>query len=435
MLGIVLLSVAACIIMEIFQLRSVTSAVLVPMLMLTFPSVASNMTFMFMMHTSALAILMVCVGVYIARRYKWGVIPCGVLVILVLAIYQSYVAFVISLLIFGLMFDIFNDKRSGKEVFIEGVKYVVMLGVGVFIYIKLCWVFYPDLSSMTYGGVGNMGNIAISEMPHLILRCYKRVLDFFILKPFGFMSDTTHVLNIIVCALVAVLFIFVVAKKNIYQKDRLNFIFVLLLAFLSPFAMAFVYFMAPEVVYSMLMLYAYVLVYILLLGLLEQAEGICTKKKIGQATALVSAVVLFLVAYQNYLVTNNAYFRMDIAFQRTSAYYERIINRLEETEGYEYGDQVLIAGDFYYVDNPSPIEAVSMDDDVYRDFDGVAMENGMITAGVRNSFVRTYLGLDFPDVSYDLQEEIKNSSEYEEMPSYPSDGCIKKIQNVWVIKL
>jgi hypothetical protein len=435
MLGIILLSAAACIIMEIFQLNSVTSAILVPMLMLTFPSVASNMTFMFMMHTSALAILMVCAGIYIARRYKWGIVPCGVLIILVLAIYQSYVAFAISLLIFGLMFDIFNDKRSGKEVFIEGVKYVVMLGISVFIYMKLCWLFYPNLSNMTYGGVGDMGNIAVSEMPHLILRCYKRVLDFFILKPFNFMSDTTHALNVIVCILVAMLFIYVVVKKNIYKKDRLNFVFVLLLAFLSPFAMAFIYFMAPEVTYSMLMLYAYVLVYVLLLGLLEQYEGICTKKNLGHVTALVSAIVLFLVAYQNYLVTNNAYFRMDVAFQRTTAYYERIINRLEETEGYEYGDQVLIAGDFYYVDNPSPIEAVSMDDDIYRDFDGVAMENGMITSGVRNSFVKTYLGIDFPDISDDLQDEIKNSSEYDEMPCYPSEGCVEKIKGVWVVKL
>jgi hypothetical protein len=199
--------------------------------------------------------------------------------------------------------------------------------------------------------------------------------------------------------------------------------------------MAFVYFMAPEVTYSMLMLYAYVLVYIFLLGLLEQCEGICKSKKIAQSVAAISVIVLFLVAYQNYLVTNNAYFRMDIAFQRTKAYYERVINRLEETEGYEYGDAVLIAGDFYYVDNPSPIEAVSMDDDLYRDFDGVAMENGMITAGVRNNFVRTYLGIDLPDISYSLQEELKNSTEYEEMPSYPSDGCIEKIQDVWVIKL
>jgi hypothetical protein len=300
---------------------------------------------------------------------------------------------------------------------------------------KLCWVFYPNLSEETYGGVGEMGNIEVSEMPRLILRCYKRVFEFFISKPFNFMSGTTQVLNIIVCVVVAILFVYVVAKKKIYSKDRLNFVFVCLLAFLSPLAMAFVYFMAPEVTYSMLMLYAYVLVYVVLLGLLEQYGEICTKKNIGQTAALAMVIVLFLVAYQNYLVTNNAYFRMDIAFQRTKAYYERIINRLEETEGYEYGDAVFVAGDFYYVDNPSPIEAVSMDDEIYRDFDGIAMENGMITAGVRNNFIRTYIGIDIPDISYDLQDKIKNSSEYEEMPSYPSEGCVKKIEDVWVIKL
>lgn len=434
MIGIVLLSVASCVIMEIFRLKSMTAAVLVPLLMLTFPSVASNMTFMFMMHTSALAILALCIAVSIARKYKYGVIPCGILLILVLAVYQSYIAFAISLLIFGLMFDLFNGKKTGIQVFWEGIKYVVMLGVSVFLYMQLCWWIYPNLVNEDYGGVGNMGNISISEMPHLMLRCYKRILDFFILKPFGFMSDMTHMLNILACLLVVGFFVFIIVKKQFYKK-KLECVMLGLLAFFALWAMAFIYFMAPEVDYSMLMLYAYVLVYICLLALWEQAMPLWKNKLMQNIAAWLIMISLFLVAYQNYLVTNEAYFRMDIAFQRTVAYYERLIARLEQTEGYQYGEPVFIAGDFYYVDNPSPIEEVSMNDEKYREFSGIALENGMITAGVRNHFVETYLGIRMPEVPQSQKEQIQNSTEYQNMSVYPSEGCVRKIQDVWVIRL
>ncbi len=434
MIGIILLSISACFIMEIFRLKSVTAAVLVPLLMLTFPSVASNMTFMFMMHTSALAILMLCIAVYLARRYRYGVFGCAVLLIFVLAIYQSYIAFAIALLIFGLMFDVFYEEKTGKQVFWEGVKYVAMLGISVFVYMQLCWIIYPNLVNETYGGVGEMGNIAVSQMPRLILRCYKRVLDFFVLKPFDFMSEWTHRLNILVCILVAALFVFVIVKKQFYKR-KLESIMLVLLAFFAPLAMAFVYFMAPEVDYSMLMLYAYVLVYICLLALWEQTQGLWRNKVIQHTIAWLTVGVLFLTAYQNYLVTNEAYFRMDIAFQRTVAYYQRIFARVEETEGYQYGDELFIAGDFYYVDNPSPVERVPMEDDRYREFSGIAMENGLITSGVRNHFVETYLGMQMPEIEAERKEQILSSEEYQNMPIYPAQGCVKKIQDVWVIRL
>ena len=208
-----------------------------------------------------------------------------------------------------------------------------------------------------------------------------------------------------------------------------------LLAFFAPWAMAFIYFMAPEVDYSMLMLYAYVLVYICLLALWEQVMPLWKNKLTQSIVAWAIVISLFLVAYQNYLVTNEAYFRMDIAFQRTVAYYERLIARLEQTEGYQYGEAVFIAGDFYYVDNPSPIEKVSMNDEKYREFSGIALENGMITAGVRNHFVETYLGISMPEISQGQKEQIRNSTEYQNMSVYPTEGCVMKIQDVWVIRL
>ena len=71
-LMILILTLAACVVLKTLDLRSTTAAILVPALMVTFPSVACTMTFMFMAHTSAIAIFMMCLAVYLLRKYKWG---------------------------------------------------------------------------------------------------------------------------------------------------------------------------------------------------------------------------------------------------------------------------------------------------------------------------------------------------------------------------
>jgi hypothetical protein len=127
---------------------------------------------------------------------------------------------------------------------------------------------------------------------------------------------------------------------------------------------------------------------------------------------------------------------MYLSYERTTAYFNRIIARVEAMEGYQNGDDVIMIGEFNYRDNPSPIEIVDrLDTEALRSMDGVAMENGLITSSVRNNFIRTYLGFEMMGSTYSQKEEIMNSQEYIDMPIYPSEGSIKKIGDVWVVKL
>ena len=150
------------------------------------------------------------------------------------------------------------------------------------------------------------------------------------------------------------------------------------------------------------------------------------------------AIVFFSVlleSYTSYLVINEAYYRMSVAYERTAAFFNRILVRLEQEEGFAYGEKIAILGEFYYVDNPSPIEINDLGDDRFREMSGVALENGMITSGVRDNFIRMYLGFELPSVSDTEKEEIMQSLQYKEMPCYPDVGAIQKINGIWVIKL
>lgn len=438
---ILCIAVSACLIMEILQMKSVTSAVLTAAVLETFPSVVSTMTFMFMAHTSGIGILMVTLAVYLLRKYRYGWLPCAVSLICVLGIYQSYISFAITLMLLGMIADIFHGKKF-PEILKEGIVCVLVLGAGVLVYMKLSHVIYPNLDNETYGGVGNMGQIAVGEMPILIGRCYKRFLEYFLWKPFAFVSRTAQAANMITCVLAAALFLYLVITRKLYQ-NILTFLVLILLCGFVPLAAAFIYFMAPEVTYSMLMLYAYALIYVTVLALLEycmedwQGKPVSARWRNGMRYAAVTVTVctVFVSSYTDYLLTNRAYLRTNFAAERVQQYFNRVIARVENTEGYEEGDHVKILGEFYYKDNPSTAEIDILDSEDLRQLDGVALENGLVTTGVRDNFIRMFVGYDLVDMSSGERDAIMETAEYKNMPVYPQDGCVQRIQDIWVVKM
>jgi hypothetical protein len=433
-LFILFLTLSACLVLEIVNIKSTTGAILVPALMVTFPSVVSTMTFMFMAHTSGIAIFMVCLAIYLLRRFKFGWIPCIVLLICAMGTYQSYISIAITLMLMGMISDLIDGKKF-VDILKKGIIYVVILGVSVLIYMVLCHVFYPGINDETYGGVGNMGQIAISEMPKLIGRCYKRFLEYFIWKPFAFVSKTAQCANIVTCILAVVLFGIVSVQRKLY-KDVLSYLLLILVCFFVPLAAAFIYFMAPEVDYSMLMLYAYVFVYVIVLELFERC--IIDWKSVSVWKMVISIAVvatLFVSCYTDYLLTNRAYLRTDIATERVKSYFNRVISMAENTEGFKHDDGIVILGEFYYVDNPSSVEIDVFDSEDLRELSGVALENGLITSGVRDNFIKTFIGYEIADISWAERDEIMDTDEYKAMPVYPENGCVQKINGVWVVKM
>ena len=319
---------------------------------------------------------------------------------------------------------------------------VAILGVSVVAYMGLAHIIYPNLDNETYGGVGNMGQIAISEMPTLIGRCYKRFLEYFLWKPFAFVTKTSQRMNQLVCALAIVIFPYLVWKKQLYKKLFEVALCVILCGFM-PLAVAFIYFMAPDVDYSMLMLYAYTLIYVLVLAMLEVCmqewsyeEMLVPWQKYARfGLVVVTAGVIFVSCYTDYLITNKAYMRMDLACQRVNNYFNRILTSVEAQEGYVNGDEVTFVGNFYYKENPSVVEFDFMDSESLRELSGVALENGLMTSGARDNFIRHYVGFNMADLSEGDKEQIAMTEEFKQMPDYPAEGSIKKIDDMWVVKL
>ena len=90
---------------------------------------------------------------------------------------------------------------------------------------------------------------------------------------------------------------------------------------------------------------------------------------------------------------------MDIAYERAYAYYNRIMERIETTEGYQPGDAFALVGEYGLSETPDLLGSYSMDGERFEDLSGVARETGLLTSGVRHNFMKIYIGVEMPDVS------------------------------------
>ncbi len=126
---------------------------------------------------------------------------------------------------------------------------------------------------------------------------------------------------------------------------------------------------------------------------------------------------------------------MDMAKERVDAYYNRILARLE-AEGYEHGDAFLILGHSQDGDELLlPPEHYMMEDEKYADFSGISPEYGILTSGVRENYMRIYFGMEVPRLDEKEKNAALESGQFEKMPVYPKEGCVEKINGIWVIKI
>ena len=130
---------------------------------------------------------------------------------------------------------------------------------------------------------------------------------------------------------------------------------------------------------------------------------------------------------------------------RGSAEVERIFVALDVTEeailqAEQFGAQLIVAhhpvifGGNWAPEKP-PIMYRDMDSAKFRDFEGLAVESGFLSLTIRGYFIRYFFGL---DVGLPEEEEITAMMarpEYLAMPVYPAQGCIRQIDDVWVVRL
>ncbi|MBQ9643024.1 MAG: glucosyltransferase domain-containing protein [Lachnospiraceae bacterium] len=469
-MAVVLLAFAACFIISALEIRSTAGVALTASVLVTFPAVASNMTFMYISELFSLALLFCAVGVYLTKRFRYGWIAAIFLIMDCMALYQAYFAIAASLFVLMVLLELIDAKgpESGAEAvkakalrFFDrsevrsGIKYVLVLGASMAAYLVSLKVSGRELVS--YKGMNAIGEQSAGQYLRGIARAYHRVLQYFVTKPESYLEGVPANLNRFAVVVLLALLIWFFITRKVY-KNFVSCLLYFFLLFMMPLAMGLIYVMTPTQEHaSTVMTYSYVCLYFMIIALAERlgkpeimAAGASGTSAAGQknlaeeksvdgrsyfarALALLAALSVFMISYAHFQITNEAYYRSLLAQERVKVYLSHVMERLEEQEGYEYGDPVIFGGN--WAPEKPPIMYRDMDSAKFRDFEGLAVESGFLSLTIRGYFIRYFFGL---DVGLPEEEEITAMMarpEYLAMPVYPAQGCIQQIDDTWVVRL
>ena len=453
-LSVLYLAVASVVVSEFFEVKSNAVRCCIGALMVTFPAVTATFAYLYTADGYMLAFLLAILAAYLTKKYKWGFAVGGVCLALSVGSYQAYVAATILMCLFSLIMTCLNNCTF-KELWSKAWRYLAMGGIGAGLYYVALKVLLAVQGKTldTYQGIDEMGKLSLETLPGKMIDAYHDFAAFAlkgnVIINNGFSLCCVVLLIVVVCA--TALFCYI--KSNAFKRWYHT---LLLLVFIGliPLGANIIYFMSSNVTFHLLMRLQWVMFPIFAVVLSEkmitikassdtaseestvQEESVkkAGNKKPGVSFALIVSCIGVIgaagLSYQFMLMDNIAYFNMNERYEKTYAYCLRLIDRIEQTPGYETGMPIAMIG----VLDESKYPTTDITGDVTSNISGATGDMLIYKGEQYAAFMKHYLNVTINPIVGDQIIEIYNSPEYQEMDSFPAESSIRIVDGIMYIK-
>lgn len=432
LLAIIFLSVCAVFVTRFFNVEKRTSLILIPAVMMTFPAVAATMSYMYTVDGYMLGLLMAILAAYITKKYKYGFFAGGVLLAFSMGTYQAYLAFTILMVVFDLMLGIVTNEKI-KDLWNRAWKFLVMGisgGVLYYVILKICLVLEKKELD-TYQGINEMGKISISALPTMIKDVY---FDFAAFASKGRIFVNNPFSMVVMCILIAGMIISICALVARYEAYKKWYNWVLMIFFLVtlPIGCNIILLMSSQAEYHLLMRMQWELFLIIGIVICEKAIS-CLEdlKENVQIAKIVSVVVISFICYNFFLADNIAYFNLNEKYEKTYAYCVRLLDRIEQTEGYYQGIPICMVG----VISEDSYPSTDITGNVTTRMRGTDGDFLLYKGEQYQEYMKHYLGASLNILTGDDVIDMYYSDEYQVMTSFPDKDSIKIVNGIMYIKL
>ena len=429
-LSVLFLSLAAALAVDVLGLRSRTLCALTGAVMALFPCVGYTFLYLFTASAYCLAIFLAVLSVWLARRGNISWLLGGLCLALAMGIYQAYATVAIALSLLAVLSRVLERENSFRDTLAFGLRLVGYLAVGAALYYVILLIFLKvkNLELLSYLGMdAAAGGYPFGALPSLVVESYKQVVAFFFLpgSANGF-ANVFMVLLDLLALLLGLGALWTVFSRRGLWGEKWRIAGALALLALLPLGMNFMQVLSPYSAPTPQMKYAFVSVYLLVLLVLDCAEGLDGLRALAPAGAVWCALLLlFCLNTNNLLYTASAQ-----AHRSTESWATRLLARIESCEGYEPGMEIAIVG-------AVPAEQIQSDIPSYLQVDHYSVPMNSVLP--LNKHIYYYLSdwLNFP--MEELPEEtmiaISDSEEFQSMPLYPAQGSVQVLDGRVVVRL
>ncbi len=422
LLSLFYIALTAVLLVSILEIKQSFIGFLVGGLLVSFPALTATFAYMFTADGYMLSLFLAVLAVYVTKRFSSGFLLGAIFLACSLGGYQAYVSMAM-LLSFHQVILLFlsEDTNLGQKIKKTG-SYVTMgvLGMGIYLLVQkiLQVIFQIELNQ--YQGIHDVTNTLQLGLLDKIGKVY---FDFaaFTVAQRVFM---TNWFVILLYGILGILCLFQFFKKHRhFLKKPVFYLLVVVSLILLPHIMNGILWISPNVNYHLIMRYHWILIPILMLAYLDQE-----KQALSQWVLLLCAFGIIL----NYtLVDNIAYGNLQKKYQKTYAYCLRLVDRMEQTQGYYQGIPVLMYGEVSEVEYPNTDITTKLTENI------IGISGSFLFIGDQNyqDFMEHYL-----NVSINVVEDVEtrlalyNSEEYQNLEIFPAADSMKVVDGILMIK-
>lgn len=431
LLSMLLLGAAAAMTVGLMHVRSRSLGGVCGAVMAAFPCLGYTFLYMFTASAYCLAIFMAVLAVQLAVRGKWRLVPAVLLLAMAMGTYQAYAAMSIALSVLVVIEYLTRPEATLRGTLRLGGRLVAFLALGAAAYYGILQIFLrvKHVQLLSYLGMDTvMTHYPLAKLPSLLVTTYKQVLAFFFIPGSvnGYDTPVLSVLNALLLAAAALSLVAALRHDRLLRQPwRVLLLLVLILLF--PLAINFGQIMSPYSAPTPIMKYAFVLVYLAALLMLDQCDGCIPRPKAAGIAGAVCVCALLMC----FLQTNNLLYTASAqAHRATQSYLTRMMARVEDCDGYTPGMEVVIIGTIPDAQMHSAIESYAQVSHYSVPIHQVAPLNKHLYY-----YLNDWLSIPIEEPSQEVMAAVASSDAFAAMPLYPQQGSVKVLDGRLVVKL
>ena len=430
-LCLIFLALGAVCICEIFSVQKNITAALIGGITAVFPTVTSTLTYCYVADGYCMAFFFSCLAALLL--VKGGTRNNAVAVLLItlsFAIYQAYITVTVILVLVSLIDDLLFQAKAAAASLKKAGTYILcgILGGALYYGILQLILTLSGNALLDYQGIENAMSLSGLSIYEFLYKSVHLFLDVFF---DSFEQVNLYViLNCCMLAATALLMLVAALRTHIFTPWYRGVLLLLYVA-ATPFGASLLYLINPSLDYHNLMRMGYIGYYILFILFYERMSDLPPKVHITKAWGILLTTVLVIANMT--VIANVSYHKLQMSYEKSYGTLLRITDRIEQTEGSENCDRILVIGALegskaYFVNLPPEITGVT-DSYILRADDAVVGQSVLCSA------LNDYCGKNYTFLSGAEADTLKGTPAVQSMPCWPRNGCIQIQKDVIIIKL
>lgn len=440
-LSLIFIACATVVIVDIFKLKNKVFVGIFSILMMASPFVNSYLYIYYTSDAYCLGVLIASVAAWllITKRDKISLFLAAALIMCSLAIYQAMLNVIVCLCVISFFIRTLDNIES----IAEQMKYMLrcLIGgiTGLIMYICSLKVILTITGETMadYKGMNEIGHYSLDIIVGMFKNYWKHInLMYFEVN--GHVSSSEFysqlmpgtLINICVVILILAIIVHLICKNRVFCSKKNIAWFslngVLLLMGWSIIIFASTVYSIEEAPLNSLISPQFSFLYLLAFVLCEKD----CEARYNFLTRISLSILTTMMCFNLTLAINEVYYGNQLAWNQAQTLAIRIVDRMEQTEGWYSGMPVMFVGSF----DGNISENYPRINEVIRGSNLPYMWEGQIQLGW-NKFLIMYMGVEYEMYGDGFGSTFSEYPEYQEMDIFPAENSIKVIDGVMVIKL